>query len=55
MQLIEKKHKVLEDVGRIFEAKVKEDLIRYELDELSSDHFFLIGANLKEWERTELI
>ena len=55
MQLIEKKHKVVDDVGRIFEAKVKEDLIRYELDEPSSDHFFLIDANLEDWERTELI
>ncbi|GFS40881.1 hypothetical protein Acr_00g0071010 [Actinidia rufa] len=36
-------------------AKVVEDLMRYELDESSSDCFFLTGANLEEWERTELI
>ena len=55
VQLIEKEHEVLEDVGRDPEAKVIEDLIRYELDEPSSDCFFLTGANLKERERTELI
>ena len=32
-----------------------EDLIHYELDERSSDHYFLIGSNAKERERTELI
>ena len=32
-----------------------EDLIRYELDEPSSDRFFLNSANLEERERTELI
>ena len=32
-----------------------EDLIRYELDEPSSDHFFLTSANLEELERTEFI
>ena len=37
------------------EAKVMEDLIRYQLDEPSSNHFFLTGINLKERERTELI
>ncbi|GFS42559.1 hypothetical protein Acr_00g0080540 [Actinidia rufa] len=37
------------------EAKVIEDLMRYELDEPSSDRFFLTGANLEERERTELI
>ena len=36
-------------------AKVMEDLIRYELDELSSDRFFLLSANLEERERTEFI
>ncbi|GFZ11573.1 hypothetical protein Acr_22g0009710 [Actinidia rufa] len=47
--------KVLEDVGRTLEAKVVEDLIRYELNEPSSDRFFLTGANLKEREKTEFI
>ena len=40
VQLIEE-HEVLEDVGRDPEAKVVEDLIRYELDEPSSDRFVL--------------
>ena len=55
MQLIEEEHEVLEDVKRDPEAKVVEDLIRYELDEPSSDYFFLTSANLEERERTELI
>ena len=55
VQLIEEEHEVLEDNGRDPEAKVMEDLIRYELDEPSSDHFFLTGANLEERERTELV
>ena len=46
VQLIDEEQDVLEDVGRDPEAKVVEDLIRYELDEPSSDHFFLTGANL---------
>ena len=53
--MIEEEHEVLEDVGRDPEDKVMEDLIRYELDEPSSDRFFLTGANLEERERTELI
>ncbi|GFS32686.1 hypothetical protein Acr_00g0024030 [Actinidia rufa] len=52
VQLIKKEQKVLEDVGRDPEAKVVEDLIRYEL---SLDRFFLMGANLEERKRTELI
>ncbi|GFS40391.1 hypothetical protein Acr_00g0068270 [Actinidia rufa] len=40
---------------RDLETKVVEDLIRYELDEPRSDHFFITGANLKEQERTELV
>ena len=55
VQLIEEERKILEDVGRDPKAKVVKDLIRYELDEPSSDHFFLTGANLEERERTELI
>ena len=55
IQLIEEEHEVLEDVGKDPEARVVEDLIFYELDEPSSDHFFLINANLEERERTELI
>ena len=31
-----------------------EDLIRYILDELSSDHFFFAGANMEELKKTEL-
>ncbi|GFS39667.1 hypothetical protein Acr_00g0064270 [Actinidia rufa] len=55
VQLVEEELKVLEDVGMNLEAKVVEDPIHYELDELSSDCFFLTSANLKERERTELI
>ncbi|GFY90899.1 hypothetical protein Acr_07g0010950 [Actinidia rufa] len=35
--------------------KVVDDLIRYELDEPSSSYFFLVGLNMKERERIELI
>ena len=45
----------MEDVERDPEAKVMEELIHYELDERSSDLFFLTDANLEERERTELI
>ncbi|GFY91447.1 hypothetical protein Acr_07g0016430 [Actinidia rufa] len=55
VQLIEQEHEVLEDVGRDLEAKVMEDLIHYELDEPSSNRFFLTGTNLEERERTKLI
>ncbi|GFY84506.1 hypothetical protein Acr_03g0012800 [Actinidia rufa] len=55
VQLVEEEQEVLKDVGRDLEAKVVEDLMRYELDEPSSDHFFLIDANLEERERTELL
>ena len=48
VQLIEEEHEILEDVGRDPKAKVVEDLICYELDEPSSDRFFLTGANLEE-------
>ena len=34
---------------------VMEDIICYELDEPSLDHFFLTCANLEEQERIELI
>ena len=54
VQLIEEEWEVLEDVGRDPEAKVVEDLIHYELDEPSSDHFFLTNANLEERVRTKL-
>ena len=50
VQLIEKEIEVLEDVGRNPEAKVVGELIRYELDEPSSDRFFLTSANLEERE-----
>ena len=53
MQLVEEKWKVLVDVGKTPEAKVVEDLVCYDLDNPSSDHFFLIGSNLRERERRE--
>ena len=55
VQLVEDERKVLKDVCRTPEAKVLEDLIIYELDEPSSDCYFLIGSNLNERERIELI
>ena len=55
VQLIEEEQDVLEDVGRDPKAKVVEDLICYELNKPSSDHFFLTGVNLQERERTQLI
>ena len=55
VQLVEEEVEILEDVRRNSEAKVVEDLMRYELDEPSSKYYFLIGANLKERERIELI
>ena len=53
--MVKEEREVLEDVSRTLEAKVVEDLIRYELDEPRSNHYFLIGSNMKEWERIELI
>ena len=55
IQLVEEEREVLEDIERVPEEKPVEDLIRYDLDESSSDHFFLVGSNLKEQERIELI
>ena len=55
VQLIEAEQEVLEDIGRDPEAKVMEDLIHYEPDEPSLDRFFLMGDNLEERERTEII
>ncbi|GFS37725.1 hypothetical protein Acr_00g0053660 [Actinidia rufa] len=55
VQIIEKNIEVLEDVGCDPEAKVIEELVRYELDEPGSDRFFLVGSDLNECERTELI
>ncbi|GFS42015.1 hypothetical protein Acr_00g0077690 [Actinidia rufa] len=55
VHLVEEEHEVLEDVERNPEAKAVEDLVRFELDEPSSDRFFLTGANLEERERTDLI
>ncbi|GFS37062.1 hypothetical protein Acr_00g0049520 [Actinidia rufa] len=43
VQMIEKDIEVLKDVGRDPEAKVIEELVRYELDEHGSDRFFLVS------------
>ncbi|GFS35504.1 hypothetical protein Acr_00g0040230 [Actinidia rufa] len=48
VQLIEEEREVLEDVGRKPKAKVVEYLVRYELDEPSSDRFFFTCVNLKK-------
>ncbi|GFS41395.1 hypothetical protein Acr_00g0074050 [Actinidia rufa] len=55
VHLVKEERKVLEDVGRTLEAKVIEDLICYELDEPNANCFFLVGSNMRERERTELI
>ena len=55
VQPIEEEIENLEDVGWDPEAKVMKDLICYELDKPSLNHFFLTGANLEEPGRTELI
>ncbi|GFS31847.1 hypothetical protein Acr_00g0019520 [Actinidia rufa] len=55
VQMVEEDIEVLEDVGHDPEAKVIEELVRYELDEPGSDRFFLIGLDLNECERTEHI
>ena len=55
VQLVEEEREVLEDVGWTSDTKVVEELIRYELDDPSSDNYFLVGSNMKERERTELI
>ncbi|GFZ15738.1 hypothetical protein Acr_25g0001470 [Actinidia rufa] len=55
VQMVKTNIEVLEDVGHDPETKVIEELVCYELDEPSSDRFFLVGSNLNECERTELI
>ncbi|GFS43551.1 hypothetical protein Acr_00g0085730 [Actinidia rufa] len=55
VQMVEEDIEVLADVGRDLEVKVIEELVRYELDEPSSDRFFLTRSDLNECERTELI
>ena len=55
VQSIEEEIDNFEDVGWDPEAKVMKDLICYELDEPSLNHFFLTSANLEEPGRIELI
>ena len=55
MQLLEVDREMLEDVDRILEGKVVENLVRYELDEPRLNCFFLVGLNFKKQERTELV
>ncbi|XP_057501720.1 uncharacterized protein LOC130785552 [Actinidia eriantha] len=55
VQMVEEYIEALKDVGRDPEAKVVEELVHYELDEPSSDRFFLTGSDLNECERIELI
>ena len=55
VQLVEEEREMLEDVGIIPKKMVVKDLILYELDEPSSDHFFLVVSNIKERERIELV
>ena len=55
VQLVEEERELLEDVGRALESKVVKDVIRYELNEPSSRCYSLIGSNMKERQRTELI
>ena len=46
-QVVVEKRAVLEDVGMVPKAKMVEYLIRYDLNELSLDRFFLVSLNLK--------
>ncbi|GFS30822.1 hypothetical protein Acr_00g0014350 [Actinidia rufa] len=55
VQLVEEERELLEDVGKTLKAKVVEDIIRYELNKPSSRCYFLIGSNMKERQRIELI
>ncbi|GFY95617.1 hypothetical protein Acr_10g0010020 [Actinidia rufa] len=55
VQMVEEEMEVLEYFGRTSEAKVMENLMHYNLDEPSSDCFFLTCSNLMEQERTKLI
>ncbi|GFZ19863.1 hypothetical protein Acr_28g0005680 [Actinidia rufa] len=55
VQLVEEERKILEDASRTSEDKVIKDLIRYELDELSLNYYYLVGSNMKQRERIELI
>ncbi|GFZ14402.1 hypothetical protein Acr_24g0005920 [Actinidia rufa] len=50
VQMVEEDIEVLEDVGRDLEAKVIEELVCYELDEPSSDRFFLTGPGTEPIE-----
>ncbi|GFY97538.1 hypothetical protein Acr_12g0000790 [Actinidia rufa] len=45
VQMVEEDMEALEDVGRDPKAKVIEELVRYELDEPSSDRYFLTRLN----------
>ncbi|GFZ16838.1 hypothetical protein Acr_26g0001080 [Actinidia rufa] len=55
VRIVEKKRKVLEDVGKTPEAKVVEDLLHYDFDEPNLDRVFLTSSNLTKQKRTELI
>ncbi|GFZ11590.1 S-adenosyl-L-methionine-dependent methyltransferases superfamily protein [Actinidia rufa] len=55
VELVEEEREVLEDVSKTPETKIVEDLMRYDLDVPSLNHFFLMSSNLKERERTKLI
>ena len=45
----------MKDVSRTPEAKIVEDLIRYDLDKPCLDRFFLMCSNLTKREKIELI
>ena len=55
VQFMEEERELLKDVSRTPKDKVVNDLISYELDEQSLDHYFLVSSNLKEREKIELI
>ena len=52
---MEEEREVLEDVSKTLKAKVIEDLIHYDLVEPCSNCYFLVGLNMKERKRTELV
>ncbi|GFY88776.1 hypothetical protein Acr_06g0007160 [Actinidia rufa] len=55
VQMVKEDIEMLEDVGCDPEAKVIEELVRYELDEPSSDRFFLVGGRRSAPEHVDAV
>ena len=54
VQFVEEGREMLQDVGKTPKDKVVEDLIRYELDELSSYCYLFVGSIMKERENANI-